>query len=71
MHVYSAFWLAYAAGLIALSPVFAERDSGLDPHPLEAMPMARWLRMRDADRADVVESYAQRRPRMAITTPHS
>lgn len=60
--MYSAFWLAYCAGAIGLHPAFAERDDddGLDF--AEVLDMRAWLALTEAQRAAIVEGYAQRRP---------
>ena len=71
MRCYSSFWLAYAAGLICLSPIWQDRAEpdpeagGPAVHPAETMPMERWMRLPDEARAAVVAQYAQRKPRIS------
>lgn len=65
MHMYSSFWLGIAAGLITLSPIWADRDEPVELHPAEAIDMAAWLRLPDAERITIVEQYTTRRPRLS------
>ena len=65
MHTYSTFWIDYALGLIVLSPAFAMRDQLVELHPAEALDMAAWLRLPDGQRADIIEQYTTRRPRLS------
>ena len=55
MRRYSWFWLNYCAGLITLSPAWAERDDG--PTPFEYDDWATWLRRSDAEHAVIVAEY--------------
>jgi hypothetical protein len=60
MHTYSAFWLAYTAGLICLHPDFAERDA--EPSTsADDLSMAEWLRLSEVQRLQVVISYSDKR----------
>lgn len=59
---YSGFWLAFAYGLISLSPCFAARDAPEPSHPTDDMPMADWLRLPERQRSALVQQYAHRRP---------
>ena len=65
MHYYSVFWLGVASGSIALSPIWADRDEPVELHPAEALDMAAWLRLKDGERAAIVEQYTTRRPRLS------
>jgi len=67
--VYSWFWWVYSAGLIRLSPAFAERDTAWQQHDATVEPptekeMHAWLRLSDDEQAAVVLAYSGRRPQV-------
>ena len=67
MRCYSPFWLAYCAGLVALSPRWQLRPDPplVEPdaaHPAEGLSMPQWLALPEAERAAVVQQYTARRP---------
>lgn len=66
MHHYSDFWLAFCAGLLQLSPDWAERDA-LVPElgPFDDEDMAIWLRRSNEEHRQIVASYADRPRRSA------
>lgn len=57
MRRYSSFWLAYVAGLISLSPLWADRDAPAQPDPFDDEEMASWLRRSDAEHQAILASY--------------
>jgi hypothetical protein len=70
----SLFWVRYAAGVVELSPIWADRDLDMGPpagvnddpaHPSEVLDMGAWLRMKEAERAAIVGDYAPGR-RLAL-----
>jgi hypothetical protein len=70
--VYSVFWLEWVSGACVLSPAWEGRDLPLchtAEHPADAMPMQAWLRLTEAERAAVVETYSVgRRPLITYIT---
>lgn len=67
--IYSAFWLAWAAGLICLGDGWAERDESTRPeHPLEGLDMRAWLRLGEHERGQAVREYAGTNPPIRFTS---
>lgn len=58
--VYSAFWLAYAAGLICLSSHWATRDTP-ESDIVSDKEMLAWLRLPERERKAIMRSYAPTR----------
>lgn len=76
MRFYSPFWLAFAARIITLGPIWAQRDReaemisascvpDVDPdtlvHPAETLDMHAWLRLSNREHAAVIVAYAPNR----------
>ena len=61
----SDFWLLFASGLVCLSEAWEGRDPQprTRTHVAEGLSMQEWLRLEEMERAEVVEQYAQRKPR--------
>lgn len=61
---WSSFWIGYLSGLVCLSQAWEGRDPqwGSAEHPAEGLSMAEWLRLKESERLQAVEEYAQSRP---------